>query len=473
MTSVVAEVRRWKELVAEAKKVATAAVGAQLDKATVHLDAIAAEIAKLATALGGPDPTDAIDQGLEAIEASLTAVGGDLTAIIDLLSKPFPAAADVARRLRDAARFFQKANERFGKTLGVALRGHAMAQDLARNQTVRLSWSTQLEKWPSDHPVFDGRNGGPAPRLLLEGELRGKAAHGKPAGVDLVAQIDAFDLNLVGKARLLILHFDKIAFRLLAGKKPDLDVVFGDVEFTGPLTFVQTLRKVIPLDGFSDPPALDVSPKGITGSFSIALPNLAVGVFSLQNLSLSAGFTIPFIGDTPLTVRFGFCSREQPFVLTVSMLGGGGFFAIAISPNGIETMEAALEFGACLAVDLGVASGSVSIMAGVYFKKEKGDVTLTGYLRVRGEVQVLGMISASLELYMSLTYEGASGSVIGKASLEITVKVLFFSASVKVEMEKRFKGGNADPTFLELMAGPPANPLATWNEYRAAFAAAA
>jgi phosphodiesterase/alkaline phosphatase D-like protein len=51
----------------------------------------------------------------------------------------------------------------------------------------------------------------------------------------------------------------------------------------------------------------------------------------------------------------------------VSLLGGGGFFAIGISARGVTEIEAALEFGAGVAIDLGVASGSVEIKAGVYF----------------------------------------------------------------------------------------------------------
>lgn len=112
-------------------------------------------------------------------------------------------------------------------------------------------------------------------------------------------------------------------------------------------------------------------------------------------------------------------------------------------------------------------------MAGVYFKLESGDATLTGYFRLRGEVDVLGLISASLELYMSLTYESATGKVIGYASLEIEVEVLFFSASVTVAVEKRFAGANGDPTFLDVMSPDPAAAFDPWRDYFEAFDAAA
>jgi hypothetical protein len=376
---------------------------------------------------------------------------------------------EVETRVAQASAFLQKIKGGFESVLKPALLAYAAAQELAKNLTVRYEWSTPIQAYPGSAPIFDPK---PSSLLRLKGELRGKEVSGRPAGLDLMASLDAFDIHIVAPYTFLSLKFDHIAFRMLAGKKPEVDVGFKDITFEGPLSFVETLRTIIPLDGFSDPPALTVSSSGIEASFSIALPNLAIGVFSLQNITLSGRLSIPFIGEA-LTVRFAFCSRESPFQLTVSMLGGGGFFAIEVTPHAVTLFEAALEFGAALALDFGVASGSVSIMAGIYFKIESGDAVLTGYLRIRGEVDVLGLISASIELYMSLTYESATGKVIGHASLEIEVHLLFFSVGVTISMEKRFAGANGDPTFLEMMAPDPSVGLDPWTEYFEAFDAAA
>ncbi len=264
-------------------------------------------------------------------------------------------------------------------------------------------------------------------------------------------------------------------FTASSSKKPDINVVISEIEFVGILSFVQALKQVIPLDGFSDPPAIEVDAEGIKGGFSLALPNIAFGVFSLTNLSLGAGFSIPFVGK-PLSVRFNFCERESPFHLTVSMFGGGGFFAITVDPHDVQILEAAFEFGAELSIDFGVASGGVSIMAGVYYRMESGDASLTGYFRLYGEVSVLGIISASIELYLELRYEFSSGKCVGKATLTIEVSVFMFSISVSITCERKFAGSNGDPSFKELMA-PYIDPVSSlpvepWNEYCAAFAAA-
>jgi hypothetical protein len=196
-------------------------------------------------------------------------------------------------------------------------------------------------------------------------------------------------------------------------------------------------------------------------------------VFALQNISLGADFKVPFIAES-IETAFNFCTRENPFRLSVSLFAGGGFFGITITPQEVRILEAALEFGAAISINLGVASGGVSVMAGIYFRLESGNAALTGYFRLRGEVDVLGLISASLELYLALTYETATGKAVGRATLTIEVEVLFFSASVEVSCEKKFAGANGDPSFVDLMGLPPGAPAGAvrpWDTYCHAFAA--
>jgi hypothetical protein len=248
-----------------------------------------------------------------------------------------------------------------------------------------------------------------------------------------------------------------------------VDVVFTGFEFAGPLSFVETLRDLIPFDGFSDPPDVQVTPEGITAGFSMGLPNLAVGVFSLENLSLAAGFSVPFIGP-PMSAWFRFCERENPARLTVSLFGGGFFFGITVDAKGLQVLEGAIEFGAAISVDFGVASGGVSAMAGLYFKIEGSDGTLAGYFRLRGEVEALGIVSVSIELYLEMRYETASGKCVGTATLSIEVDVTLFSVTIEITCTKKFAGAGADPTFAELMDVAADATSADWNAYCAAFA---
>ena len=99
--------------------------------------------------------------------------------------------------------------------------------------------------------------------LHLDVEVRASAS--APPAVDIVAEIVDFDLNLIGDgdAGLMKLMFRRIGFHAGSSGKPEVDVVFGGIGFLGPLSFVDRLRELIPFDGFSDPPYVDVAPDGV------------------------------------------------------------------------------------------------------------------------------------------------------------------------------------------------------------------
>ena len=315
----------------------------------------------------------------------------------------------------------------------------------------RFEWRPEIKPWGPFQPSGT-RN------LVLAVQAAGES-------FSVTCSLDDFILDLF----FVILDFERVQLRMRAGEKPEVDVQFTGFEFAGPLSFVQTLREVIPFDGFADPPEVEVTAEGIAAGFSMGLPNLAVGVFSLENLSLAAGFSVPFIGP-PMSVWFNFCERENPARLTVSMFGGGFFFGITVNADGLFMLEGAIEFGAAISVDFGVASGGVSAMAGLYFKIEASDATLAGYFRLRGEVEALGIVSVCIELYLEMRYETGSGKCVGTATLSIEIDVTLFSVTIELTCTKKFAGSGSDPTFAELMDVAPDATSADWEAYCLAFA---
>ena len=244
--------------------------------------------------------------------------------------------------------------------------------------TARLSWSTELAPWPAGASLFQPRPRGRsnrtpmlAARSTSSVEVQAPTRPGKDPTAVVACSITPFSLRLIGEDPFISLIVEVLEFTVQPGKKPDVNIVLADpgVVFGGPLSFVNTLQEFIPFDGFSDPPYLDVDAQGIRAGFDISLPDIAIGVFSLANISLGAQANVPFIGDS-LDFTFNFCTRENPFRLTVWVFGGGGFFAITVTPDRCRMLEAAFEFGAAAALDFGVASGSIECMAGVYFKLE-------------------------------------------------------------------------------------------------------
>ncbi|MFI0260836.1 hypothetical protein ACH4OW_17565 [Streptomyces sp. NPDC017056] len=440
---------------------------------------------------------DFVAQGLSGRTGPITMRQVDdafnaFAAALDNLLNTLPADADpgvralLARARQQVATWTTAAGEVIA--LRDAVQQAAAGFRLPETVNARLEWNPEIKPVLLDgSPVFlpdaDGR-------LSLVVDLRGSLRRDLAVGADISCSLENFSLVLVPKFNALQLRFKHVRFVARAGRKPEIDVVLKGVDFIGPLSFVQTLRRLIPVDGFSDPPGIQVTPSGIVARYGLPLPSLAIGVFSLENLRLDAYLDLPFIGRS-LEVGFSFCSRQAPFRLTVSLLGGGGFFGIVLTPQRVAVLEAALEFGAAVSLNFGVASGSLSVMAGIYFRLElaTGESRLTGYFRARGEVDVLGIVSASVEIYLDLTFDTATETVYGRARISVSVHIGFWSQSVTIECEKRFvgagrssaalAGGAAEPpprsaTFAEMMApytdpvtGAPRDPV---TEYCTAFA---
>ena len=262
------------------------------------------------------------------------------------------------------------------------------------------------------------------------------------------------------------LKLSSLSFTSRSGQKMDVSAEGLDIDFLGPLAFVRTLKNLIPSDGFSDPPFVNVDAAGITAGFVLAIPSFGVGIFSIQNIALSAQLSLPFVGK-PAGVRFAVSERHKPFLVTVALFGGGGFFAIALNAGGIEQIEAAIEFGGNISLNLGVASGGVYVMAGIYFSMTGKEVKLTGYLRCGGYLEVLGLISISVEFYLGFTYrhkDNGGDEVWGQASVSVCVKIAFFSMSVTLSVERRLAGAAGDPAFDQLVEPDD------WDAYCAAFA---
>lgn len=334
----------------------------------------------------------------------------------------------------------------------------------------RYEWKPKLESWPSPANPFLGIT---SPILEVKSDslmlaVDGRASGKGEVGVEVLAELRDFILHLLPGETLVRIRFDHLSFRAGSAGKTDVDAVIQDIEFVGILSFVEVLKDLIPFDGFSDPPFLDTTDEGLTAGFTLALPNVAVGVFNLSNISFGADVRVPFLGQA-VTVGFNYCTRERPFALAVSFIGGGGWFLIRLSPDGLDVLELGLEAGAMLAVDFGVASGSISAMLGIYMRLEGDAGSLTGYFRLRGAVDVLGLISASIELYLALLYQFDTGKMVGRAKLTIKVEVFLFSASVTIEAERRFAGSAGDPSFADVMVLEDGS-FPAWTEYCNAFA---
>ncbi len=435
----------------------------------------------LLNAINGPGGI----QGALGAFAMLPAVPPQVKLLLNTVFTPIDAlVADVNAALATAQSYLSDARALVQK-LAAVMQGLEMVRDMK----VKLEWRPKIQ----EVDILNAHVGYFQPAvengLLLQVEIRGKANGNVPAGADVLCRLDRFALRVgakTAKEAWISLQFDRFQFKMELGKKPDVDVVLHGITFGGPLSFIETLRQLIPLDGFSDPPYLNVTSTQVEAGFTLAVPNVAIGMFSLENIAVSAGLVVPFVGNDPLTFSFAFCDKDHPFLVTVAMLGGGGYFKLVMTPTGLKSIEAAIYAAASLAIDLYVASGSVSISIGLSFllvnDGNTTHVTLGGFLKLHGQLDVLGLITISIDLTLELTYTEPGGCLVGKATLHIEVDIAFFSTSVTIPFERKFAGSNGDPTLVQMLnpyvdTNPWWSPGATqvtvdpWADYCAAYAA--
>lgn len=283
----------------------------------------------------------------------------------------------------------------------------------------------------------------------------------------------------------------RIVFTAGSGKSTNVDVDVRKVDFGGLLSLLKTLAEYLP---FGDMLVIDVDSSGIEASFSVELPTIALGAFAISGISVGAALGIPFSSGP---VRFGFLMSkpDDPFSLTVCGLGGGGWLEQSLGLKGIERLSIAGFLEASIKVDFGVASGGVTARAGFQFAIGPPEpavagvdeaLSLTAFASLNGNIAVLGIASASIDVYVGLSVIVPTdlpdyARLHGIATCTLRVSVAFFSESVTFEVERTMKAAYIDPASAVRGRRPRSAgeiPVATfrdawtadaWSQYCGAF----
>jgi hypothetical protein len=328
-----------------------------------------------------------------------------------------------------------------------------------------IQWSPQLKDFNAGPVTVEFNQNGQS-ALTLKAVIVRNLAGGAPTST-VTGELSNFQLSLFNVVDLMV---DSIKFSSVNGQKTSVVATLpksSPVNFTGPLAFVQELSNILPpgIFGGSGGPKIELQPKQIRVTLTIGLPTISVGVFSLEHISFMAGLDLPYLDGKP-AFEFAFASRGSPFLLTVECIGGGGFIHLIVDTDGVEMVEGALEFGGDFSFDVGIASGGIHIMAGIYFELKQNYSDITGFVDLGGEVSVLGIISISIDLNLSLSYQTSNGKsmVQGRATLTVSIHIIFFSISASVSVEKSFGNTSGDPKVSDVLT--PAD----WAEYALAYA---
>ena len=260
-----------------------------------------------------------------------------------------------------------------------------------------------------------------------------------PPKFNTTGTLTDFSINLIGNPRFIIVDIESFKFTASQGNSPDVHLKIKNVRFGEQMNFIKEIADLLnPGKG----PFLDFIDGGVSAGFRFHVSDVKVGAFSMMQLNLNVAVMLPFNGD-PVRCIFGVSDQDNPFLLAVSIYGGGGFLQLRLGLDGVERLEGALEFGIVASVSIGPLTGWGYCVAGIYFRIEASASQVCGFVHAHGHMDIWGIVSMDVDLKVAICYM-TGGSVQGTAEFEVDIDILFFSASYRYSTTYQFAGHQSD-----------------------------
>jgi hypothetical protein len=261
------------------------------------------------------------------------------------------------------------------------------------------------------------------------------------AAVDISAQLTNFTIQLIGDDPFIMLDVDSLAFSSHDGSKPDVRLKLAGVRFGEAMSFVEDLAKALdPTEG----PFIELGDSSILAGFRFAIASLTVGAFNLMQLAIEVAVSLSFDGS-PVRCQFNLSDQQQPFLLSCGIFGGGGFLQLQLGLDGVQLLQGALEFGVCASISIGPLQGSGFVVAGIYFRIASNDSEVCGFVHAHGHMDIFGIISLDVDLYVAICYDNNPNRVTGTATFTVSVSIAFFSESFTLHAQYTFAGSSGSP----------------------------
>ena len=353
--------------------------------------------------------------------------------------------------------------------LGVLFDAASSENKLPQLRVVRRDLGRQIDfVWLVALKLAPTATGDEAAPLL---DLRGTLPLNSDSGATLTGILTDFPVSFEGFATLWL---TKVKFTQASGQSPKISELTARLEFTGELEFLAKIAEKFAeaMPGSRSGVHTRIDTRGVEVSVEHAIAGFSMGQFSFSNLGLAAAIRLNF--NEAATLRFGLSSRRNPFLVSYSAIGGGGYFGIELSASAPISLEAAIELGAVAEVNFGIVKAVAHVLIGIYFSLRERKAVIAGYVRVHGAVELLGLVTIAVDLELRLSY--SDGVVKGRAEVTVFVQVLGFSRSVTLSVERQFDtrdlgGGVTEGNVLPRNARfADAITLAQWTDYWKAFA---
>ncbi|HEY3836966.1 MAG TPA: methyl-accepting chemotaxis protein, partial [Bryobacteraceae bacterium] len=265
--------------------------------------------------------------------------------------------------------------------------------------------------------------------------------------------------NVTGDWKLLVLGQEVVtlaATQLLFDNTGKLRFIVNpkNVRLPGVMQFVT--EYLANFAGSGSGLSIKVKGTALDALLNLPIPDMQGLTSGFSNLSLACNFGIGLDGtDFFLKVGFGLSAPDKPFNVAIFILGGAGYILASASyfPGRSAPPQCSVDFGimasASLAIALGPISGGVYAFLGIRANFTTGGpgLNLSAVLILRGQVNLAGIVSASICLELSVSDENGRLTGRGRFSISITICWCF---TLSIDMDVAYSLGSGGQTTASL-----------------------
>ncbi|HEY6187461.1 MAG TPA: hypothetical protein VIW80_07275 [Pyrinomonadaceae bacterium] len=298
------------------------------------------------------------------------------------------------------------------------------------------------------------------PKSNFTALTRFEAAQGETPKRQINAKITGDWEVKIGGQSMILFRDTELSFDDAQGLK--FRIQPSRIQLNGILTFVSDLLNK--LGGKDSGLSFGMLPDGgIQCVLSLPLPDVQFGAFGISHLNLGALLALrlndPLMEGFSIELGFNLGRKLAPFALTVFLLGGGGYLEVSTRyAPGNGRLRCFVSLGitvsASLAISLGPISGGVYIYFGITAEFQAGGgarFAIGVMLLMRGEVSLLGIVSASISLLLEAQYDTTSGQIIGRGRLTISIEICWcFTLEINEEVTYTVGEGSQSSSRLGL-----------------------
>lgn len=193
----------------------------------------------------------------------------------------------------------------------------------------------------------------------------------------------------------------------------------------------------------------DGVPVGVRTVLELDPGPLNFGAFALDGLVMTLAIELLAKPEGKIAMRLGLASPDKPFVLSVGLLGGGGWLTASAGyfpAKGLVESEVdiAIAVGRVFSVAFGPIRGMAQVVFGVnarfISRGSRSRFSLIVFFLFSGNFRLWGIVTVGLYLRLEIEYQ-SSGSLVGRGVVHITIKIgRFFKRTVRQRVTYQFAG---------------------------------